>query len=65
MNSPVVALVGPLPPWRGGIADQDARLLAAMRRLGVEPLVVGFSRLYPRLLYPGTMDYSGKRRGIS
>ena len=50
-----VALVGPLPPWRGGIADQDARLLAAMRRLGVEPLVVGFRRMYPRFLYPGTL----------
>jgi glycosyltransferase involved in cell wall biosynthesis len=53
-----VALVGPFPPWRSGIADQDARLLAAMRRLGVDPLVVGFSRMYPRFLYPGTSGYS-------
>jgi glycosyltransferase involved in cell wall biosynthesis len=53
MTLPVVALVGPFPPWRSGIADQDARLLAALRRLGVEPLAVGFSRMYPRWLYPG------------
>ncbi len=62
MTSPVVALVGPLPPWRGGIADQDARLLAAMRRLGVEPLVVGFSRMYPKFLYPGTSDHSEEEK---
>ncbi|HSB63249.1 MAG TPA: glycosyltransferase [Thermoanaerobaculia bacterium] len=62
MTRPVVALVGPFPPWRSGIADQDARLLAAMRRLGVEPLVVGFSRMYPKFLYPGTMDYSEEKK---
>ncbi len=56
-----VALVGPFPPVRSGIADQDARLLAAMRRLGVDPLVVGFSRMYPKFLYPGTMDYSEEK----
>lgn len=57
-----VAIVGPFPPWRSGIADQDARLLAAMRRLGVEPLVVGFSRMYPKFLYPGTADYSEEEK---
>jgi glycosyltransferase involved in cell wall biosynthesis len=58
--TPRVALVGPFPPVRSGIADQDARLLAAMRRLGVDPVVVGFSRMYPKFLYPGTTDYSEK-----
>ena len=59
---PRVALVGPFPPWRSGIADQDARLLAAMRRLGVDPLVVGFSRMYPSFLYPGTSDHSEEEK---
>lgn len=59
---PRVALVGPFPPWRSGIADQDARLLAAMRRLGVDPLVVGFSRMYPKFLYPGTSDFSEEEK---
>jgi glycosyltransferase involved in cell wall biosynthesis len=59
---PRVALVGPFPPWRSGIADQDARLLAALRRLGVDPLVVGFSRMYPKFLYPGTSDYSEEEK---
>lgn len=53
MPSPVVALAGPLPPWRSGIADQDARLVRAIRALGVETLVVTHRRLYPSFLYPG------------
>lgn len=61
---PRVALVGPFPPVRSGIADQDARLLAALRRLGVDPLVVGFSRMYPRFLYPGTSEYSEEEKKI-
>jgi D-inositol-3-phosphate glycosyltransferase len=48
-----VALVGPVPPWRSGIADQDERLARAMRGLGVEPIVVTFRRMYPQFLYPG------------
>jgi glycosyltransferase involved in cell wall biosynthesis len=54
--------VGPFPPFRSGIADQDQRLLNAMRRLGVDPLVVGFSRMYPKFLYPGTTDYSEEEK---
>ena len=53
---PVVALVGPVPPWRSGIADQGARLVAAMRRLGHDPLVVTYRRMYPPFLYPGRAD---------
>jgi D-inositol-3-phosphate glycosyltransferase len=56
MPSPVVALVGPVPPWRSGIADQDARLVRAMRVLGAETLVLTFRRMYPRFLYPGKRD---------
>lgn len=51
-----VALVGPVPPWRSGIADQGARLVAAMRRLGHDPLVVTYRRMYPPFLYPGRAD---------
>ncbi|MGE5346320.1 MAG: glycosyltransferase [Acidithiobacillales bacterium] len=51
-----VALVGPVPPWRSGIADQDERLLRALQRLGAEPVVATFSRMYPPFLYPGRAD---------
>lgn len=51
-----VVLLGPVPPWRSGIADQTVRLARAMARLGEPPLVVTFSRMYPRALYPGESD---------
>lgn len=51
-----VVLLGPVPPWRSGIADQTVRLARAMARLGEPPLVITFSRMYPRALYPGESD---------
>lgn len=68
MTSPRVALVGPFPPWRSGIADQDERLRSAMGALGVEPLVITFRRMYPRFLYPGKRaekDFSETEEGFS
>ncbi|MDL2717435.1 MAG: glycosyltransferase family 4 protein [Acidobacteriota bacterium] len=53
MPPPIVALVGPVPPWRSGIADQTLRLARAMAHLGVAPRVFTFRRMYPRFLYPG------------
>ena len=66
MTLPVVALVGPVPPWRSGIADQTLRLARAMRALGVEPIVVTFRRMYPRFLYPGkgTGDFLEREEGF-
>lgn len=51
-----VVLAGPIPPWRSGIADQTIRLARAMKGRGVEPEIVTFRRMYPRLLYPGLSD---------
>ena len=51
-----VVLLGPVPPWRSGIADQTVRLARAMTRLGEPPLVITFSRMYPRAFYPGEAD---------
>ena len=51
-----VVLVGPVPPWRSGIADQTVRLARAMAKLGVEPRVLTFRRMYPGALYPGKSD---------
>ena len=56
MPPPVVALVGPVPPWRSGIADQTLRLARAMGALGVEPRVFTFRRMYTRFLYPGRRE---------
>ena len=50
-----VALIGPVYPFRGGIAHHTtmlARALASTERV----LVISFRRQYPRLLYPGRSD---------
>lgn len=56
MSAPQVVLLGPVPPWRSGIADQTVRLARAMARLGAPPLVLTFTRMYPRPLFPGEAD---------
>lgn len=49
-----LGIVGPAPPWRGGIALHTAEMAAAARDLGHEVEIVSFRRLYPSILFPGT-----------
>lgn len=51
-----VALVGPVFPYRGGIAHYTTALAQALRELGHELLIVSFRRQYPSWLYPGRSD---------
>lgn len=51
-----IAVVGPVYPYRGGIAHYTTRLAQAIREEGHELLVVSFQRQYPRFLYPGKSD---------
>ncbi len=48
-----LGIVGPAPPWRGGIALHTAEMAAAARELGHEVAVVSYRRLYPVALFPG------------
>ena len=50
-----LTIIGPVYPYRGGIAHFTASLAhAASKKNAVQ--VVSFSRLYPQLLYPGKTD---------
>lgn len=49
-----VIVVGPAPPLRGGIAAHTAGLVGHLRSRAVGALAVSYSRLYPRLFFPGT-----------
>lgn len=51
-----VVLVGPVYPYRGGIAHYTARLADNMIEAGHEVEVISFSRQYPAWLYPGKTD---------
>src|SRR5258707_3406126 len=52
-----IALVGPVYPYRAGIAYCATRLAEELRKAGdLEVDVVSFSRQYPRRFYPGGDD---------
>ena len=60
-----VALVGPIWPYRGGIAHYGAALEEALRSRGHDTLLVNYSRLYPSLFFPGKSQYDDGAGGFS
>ncbi|MCS7211032.1 MAG: glycosyltransferase [Chloroherpetonaceae bacterium] len=52
-NSVNIAIVGPFYPLRGGIAHFGASLARALQARGHNVYAVSFSRLYPKLFFPG------------
>lgn len=51
-----VALIGPVYPFRGGIAHYTTMLCRAFREQGHEVLMISFKRQYPQWLFPGKSD---------
>lgn len=49
-----LALIGPWPPYRGGIAQFGTQLAYAMRERGHVVHPISFKRQYPEFLFPGT-----------
>jgi len=49
-------IVGPVYPYRGGIAHFTGLLTKALRKRGHEVLVASFKRQYPKWLFPGETD---------
>ena len=51
-----IVFVGPVYPYRGGIAHFTTALAAAASSAGHEIEVISFKRQYPKFLYPGKSD---------
>lgn len=51
-----IALVGPVHPYRGGIAHHTTQLAGALRDEGCQVVIFSFRRQYPAFLYPGKTD---------
>ena len=51
-----IVLVGPVYPYRGGIAHFTTALSQELKAAGNEVLTVSFKRQYPGWLYPGKSD---------
>ncbi len=59
-----VALVGPVYPYRGGIAHYTTMLYRALRERGHDVLMVSFQRQYPSWLYPGKSDKDPSKKPL-
>jgi len=63
-NSKRIALIGPVLPFRGGIAQHTTMLHRALPELS-RHLTISFTRQYPTLIFPGESDrdpdYEGYR----
>jgi glycosyltransferase involved in cell wall biosynthesis len=51
-----IVVVGPIAPFRGGIAQYNSLLLEACNTLALRARFFSFKRQYPRWLYPGKSD---------
>jgi glycosyltransferase involved in cell wall biosynthesis len=59
-----LALIGPVYPYRGGIAHYTTALCRALRKRGHEVLLVSFKRQYPQWLFPGQSDKDPSREPL-
>lgn len=60
-----VALIGPAPPWRGGIVQYTTLLDRALRQLNHEVILISFSELYPAWMYPGRSPLSQEQNPLA
>ena len=49
-------IIGPIYPYRGGIAHYTEQLAEALKEAGIQQEVISFKRQYPLWLYPGSSD---------
>jgi len=59
-----ISLIGPVYPYRGGIAHHTAMLDSALRESGHDTQVISFRRQFPNWLYPGKSDKDPSKRPI-
>ena len=57
LSTKKIILVGPAPPYRGGIAHFLSATFNGLKRRGHEVEVVNFTRQYPALFFPGKTQY--------
>ncbi len=59
-DGPLV-LIGPHPPFRGGIAHFTERVTNGLQHAGHSILAISFARLYPRVFFPGRSQVEEER----
>jgi glycosyltransferase involved in cell wall biosynthesis len=59
-----ISLIGPVYPYRGGIAHYTTSLAIALKNAGHEVKVISFKRQYPAFLYPGKNDKDSSEKPV-
>ena len=57
-----IILIGPMPPYRGGIARFSATLAEELVNAGHDVKVISYRKQYPRILYPGKTEKDFSQR---
>ena len=60
-----VAIIGPVSPYRGGIAQHTEMLFRALQHVADRVCLCSFSRQYPKLLFPGESDIDGEKSPLT
>lgn len=60
-----IALIGPVYPYRGGIAHYTTLLSRTLRTAGHDLLLISFRRQYPSWLFPGRSDKDPSEEPLS
>lgn len=61
----MVVVVGPVFPYRGGIADTNTIFIQTLLEQGEVVESVSFSTLYPKILFPGKSQFSEENNSFS
>ncbi len=64
-NAKKLVLIGPVYPYRGGIAHYTTMLYRALAEQGIETLMISFKRQYPQWLFPGKSDKDPSHNALS
>ena len=56
-----VVLLGPAPPYRGGIADTQGQFAQALQKQNKKVALWTFTQLYPKVLFPGKTQFSEEK----
>ncbi len=57
-----IAVLGPFPPFRGGISNFNTALISALKSKGHKVLPINLTTQYPVLLFPGESQYEDGHR---
>jgi len=58
-----ISLIGPFPPFRGGISDFNLALYTELSKAN-ELQIINYSTQYPKLLFPGKTQYKDREEDL-